>query len=255
VTNQIRTVLVALTIVLGVAPSAAAQTRFAGVVLDPEGQPANGIPIYMTNVASKSQVELTTPEDGRFDFSGFSSGDYRITSTAAGFAPFTVTLANDDPVIREIRLTFGPFRAEWTIVEPASAAPAPSPPPPSANYRCSEPPLPPFCGPESLMQEFELAQAERLKSRWLPPVLMLRVGEPYPPALLAARLEGVVTMEARLGADGVLNGLRIVAADHPALGDEALQLANRAVADPARVRGTPQEVSITIRVRFRLLPR
>jgi hypothetical protein len=235
--------------------SAFAQGVISGTVFDPDGAPRAGQPVYLTNVATKSQLEFETLDNGRFEFSGLSAADYRLTSDGPGVGTVTIALEDGERWHRDFKLTFGPFTATWTIGPPPPLSPPRETPAPvvrPSDYRCTVERGVPFCGPASLMVEFEAAEAARLKSRWLAPRLIRRIDEEYPPTLLQAGLEGSVVIEARVGVDNTLVGPRVTTADHPALGEAALALAARSYTETARIGGVPTEQPVTITVRYRL---
>jgi TonB family protein len=206
--------LSAVAAVLTSAMPAFAQGAISGAVFDPDGAPREGQNVYLTNMATRSQLDFETLENGRFEFSGLPAAEYRLTSDGPGIGTVTIALEDGERWHRDFKL--------------------------------------PYCGPPSLMEQFEAEEAARLKSRWLAPRLIRGFDEDYPPTLLKAGLEGSVVIEARVGTDNTLIGPRVTAADHPALGEAALALAARSYTETARIGGVPTEQPVTITVRYRL---
>ena len=243
-------------IVLAAALPASAQAVFSGVLLDPNGAPVEGVTVYVTNVATKSQLDFPTNAQGRFEFSGLPAGEYRVT----GVGNFTVTLEAGERVDREIRMPFGPFGEAWQIL-PASVLAIGISRETRPNFRCSEQMLvlnngvyQPFCNLSFLVDEFEQGDARRGQAVVAGPRVVRAPDQRYPAALAESRLEGTVTMEMRIGVDGALIGLRVVSSDHPDLGPAALASARSATWEPAIIRGTAVEVPLTLTVQFHMQP-
>lgn len=249
-----RRVGVILVLVLALASPSAAQAVLSGIVLDPMREPVAGATIYVTNTATKAQLDFVTTPEGRFEFSGLPAGDYRLTSDTQGILPVTVMLSAGAREFQEIVIAFGPFTVTWQVVPPSvPAIRGGGTPPPPPGFRCAERGRP-LCGPESLVQEFERDEADRLRQPVLGPRMVRMPDQSYPPGLVESRIEGAVTLEARVGVDGSLIGLRVAAADDPRLGEAALASAASATWEPARIRGTAVEVPLTIRVQYILRP-
>jgi TonB family protein len=245
--------LSAVAAVLTSAMPAFAQGAISGAVFDPDGAPREGQNVYLTNMATRSQLDFETLENGRFEFSGLPAAEYRLTSDGPGIGTVTIALEDGERWHRDFKLSFGPFTATWTVGPPSPPLPPDEIPVQTvrpSGYRCAE--RLPYCGPPSLMEQFEAEEAARLKSRWLAPRLIRGFDEDYPPTLLKAGLEGSVVIEARVGTDNTLIGPRVTAADHPALGEAALALAARSYTETARIGGVPTEQPVTITVRYRL---
>jgi TonB family protein len=248
-----------------VAAPASAQGVFSGVVLGPDDQPVEGVTIYLTSVATSSQLEFTTLANGRFEFSGLMPGDYRVTSTTARIGSFVVTLSADEPLIRELRIPFGPFAEEWLVL-PAEVLGARGNGGGRPGFRCSDRLIinvngvfQPFCNLAFMVDEFEAGEQRRLDVQaavggeaFVAPRLRRSPNQAYPAALEEARIEGTVTIESRLVSDGTQSALRILSSDNPALNDAALASVRSAAWEPARMRGTPVDVPVTIRITFRL---
>ena len=64
------------------------------------------------------------------------------------------------------------------------------------------------------------------------------------------RIEGRVELQARLGVDGSLTGIRFVEPVHPDLATAAASIVRQWRPEPARVRGVPVEVPIRMTVDF-----
>jgi uncharacterized protein (TIGR03435 family) len=258
-----RRVLIVLTLLIATAAPAAAQAVFSGTVVGPDGLPVEGSRIFVTHIASRTQLDFTTLADGRFEFSGLPAGDYRVT----GPQGFTLTLAAGERVDREIRIPFGPFVEDWSVM-PADLVATFVKSEQRPGFRCSTRMFvnvngvyQPFCNLSFIVDEFEQDEQNRLDTvaagrgaAFAGPRMLRPPNQAYPDALLAARVEGVVTLEIRIGADGAPNRVQVVGSENPALNDAALAVGASARWEPARMRGAAVEVPITVRVAFRLQP-
>src|SRR5712672_1958858 len=67
-------------------PSGRGTYRIAGRVLSPTGTPANGVSVTVSSIEmSSGGGSAKTDEDGNFEFSGLSSGNYTVSAHAEGF--------------------------------------------------------------------------------------------------------------------------------------------------------------------------
>jgi hypothetical protein len=221
--------------------------------------------IYLTRVpgergsgdaAAVDQLTFETDASGRFAFSGLPPGEYRMTASTPGAVPVIgLRLNAGGQVERDMTLRVGPFREAWTVVtsnlDPSTrrvTRPLP------ADWGCA-PFGPPLCGPPSLVEEFARDEQERLARS---PVLAPRRArldaiDDYLP-FRDIGVEGVVEIEGRIGTDGVFTPVRVVSADHPALEAAALESLGRMTWEPARLRGIPVDVPLTVTIDVRREP-
>jgi TonB family protein len=80
-----------------------------------------------------------------------------------------------------------------------------------------------------------------------------RVTPEYPPAALAARFDGSVTVEAQVRADGTVGDVLVTESSHPGIGFEeaAADAVQRWQFEPARLAGDPVESYQLYRLHFR----
>ena len=77
--------LVAIGVVLSVAPNAGAQVRTTGQVTDEWDNPLEGVTVLAERTGRSAQQTATTDEDGRFQFVGLASGEWSFTATLDGY--------------------------------------------------------------------------------------------------------------------------------------------------------------------------
>lgn len=226
---------------------------FSGRVLDPDGVPVADSVVFMTHVDSGAQLELITGNDGRFEFSGLAPGAYRITSMTSGFGRVEITLDAGDVVRRDFTLQFGPFQESWLIAPSNGGDRARAGRGNGGEWTCASRGLP-FCGPPSLVAEFDRDERERLGEPVLQPRPVHMIPMEYPAQLRAAKLEGRIVVEGRLGTDGVLSAMVVRSSDRPELDQPTLNALAQVRWEPARLRGKPIAVPLTVAIRYVLTP-
>jgi TonB family protein len=86
-----------------------------------------------------------------------------------------------------------------------------------------------------------------------PPAQTKRVNPPYPPEAQAAGVQGVVIMEATIGADGKVTDVRVLRSI-PLLDQAAMDAVRQWEYAPTIVNGTPMPVIMTVTLNFTLTP-
>jgi hypothetical protein len=152
---------------------------------------------------------------------------------------------------REITLSFGPFREAWQIVR--SDTPVKPRVGQNAVWGCAPGGLP-FCGPPSLVAEFERDEREQLAGVVVPPRRLQTIAMSYPRLLREKRLAGRIVIEGRVGTDGVLTEVRVSSSDDARLIAPTLEALADVRWEPARLRGEPLAVPLTIAIRYVLEP-
>lgn len=80
----------------------------------------------------------------------------------------------------------------------------------------------------------------------------LRTPDPvYPELARRARIEGVVVLEAVIGAEGAVRSIRRISG-HPLLTEAAIQAVSAWLFEPPRLNGDPVEMVMVVDVRFTL---
>lgn len=142
---------------------------------------------------------------------------------------------------------------------------APQPPPPGVvrstpgptSTQAMPPPPPPPPGSmvsvmsESYRQTLESLQPLRIGGGLKPPTKIKDVKPAYPPEAQAARVQGVVIVEAIIDADGKVADSRILRSI-PLLNDAALRAVQEWEFTPTLLNGMPQSVVMTVTVNFLL---
>jgi TonB family protein len=217
-----------------VAP-AFARGSATGIVYDPLGEPAVGVPLTLDNsvdagdsepLATPVLLETRTDANGRYRFDNVPRGSYVVTPSIAWARSSPVTVPNGGAVDTDIRITFD------TVVTGLMMLPGGRPPTASILFPPRD------------------RQSETLSVRG--PEHMNLWNRPYPDALQPTRREGVVVVDGDIGTDGKATHLRVVAADDAELATAALAAIEQERWEPARVRGVAIEVPLRVTLEYRL---
>jgi len=268
---------------LCVAGPLAAQTRpasFSGVVYDPGGVLVANARVVLSSLQSEVTHETRSDDRGYFELAPVPPGPYRLDVWATEEGPRlagpssnfrmsstiafggvdlkklgdNVRLAAGENLRRDVTLQLGPLQIVANVTWEASRTEPPTPRVPYPdNWRCIGVEAP-FCGPPSLVEEFErdLRDARRIPAYVQPPRQIVRGPVEYPASLRDSRIEGTVRLSGRIGADGFLTGLQVVDDPHPDLTRAALDGMAQGRWEPARLRGVLVDVPVEMTIEFQV---
>ncbi len=195
---------------------------FGGTVRDANGSGAQNATVIMTNRKLNTTVMTVSDADGNFTFKSLPAGEYEMKVVKAGFA-----------VYRASGLEPSGESSQNITLEPAAAGEARNMLPvlePGAR-----PPLPLDSGTEATK-------------------ILTKVAPTYPAAAKAARVQGAVTLDAIIGADGKLQALRVRNAEiDPELARAAVESVSQWRYRPTLLNGEPIEIATTVVVNFTLM--
>src|SRR2546423_6871205 len=80
-------------------PAGRGTYRITGRLLSPTGTPAADVPVSLSSMEMSDGGSTRTDEDGNFDFSGLSSGNYTVTARPEGFSAETESLTIAEGVV------------------------------------------------------------------------------------------------------------------------------------------------------------
>jgi len=133
--------------------------------------------------------------------------------------------------------------------------PPPPPPPPAPVSREIPPPPPPPPVPPAGAVEFQALvdqyKAVRISESLKGPTLTRHVNAVYPPIALAARVQGVITLDVLVDTDGRVVDARVLDSI-PLLDQAALDSVKQWTFMPTLLNGVPQAVVVTATVSFAL---
>lgn len=205
-----------LALALSVAALQAQQSFFSlgGTVRDQSDRAVPDATLVLVNTASTAKYEITSNATGRFQFVGLPPGSYKLAVSRMGFANVSEMLNLTGNTTQNIRLKVGDLQETITVTDKAVA---PSAPDPATQERRA-----------AARRKFE-ELIERTKAQCaaggdsgvggsiLPPAKLVDVRPIYPEHLKAAKVGGVVTMDAVIGTDGLVKDIDNLHGPDPAL--------------------------------------
>jgi TonB family protein len=237
---------VALTVPLAVAQ--ARSSTFGGLVVDQTGRHVPDAAVVLTSVATQAKYEGRTDRTGHFQFVDLPSGDYEFAVQQFGFKTRKGTVGvADTPVTRRLELEVGTVREQVNVVAgPAGAAPATPSQGSGETWRLR--------AEEARRVVTEKCAAagadDETGGRIVAPTKLLDVKPAYPDSLRAAKIEGVVTLDALIGIDGTVGGMAVVSSPSPELDRLAIAAVQQWLFTPTYLNCSPIPVPIRVAVHF-----
>jgi TonB family protein len=210
-----------LALALSVAALQAQQSFFSfdGTVSDQSDRAVPDATLVLLNTTSTAKYEVTSNAVGQFQFVGLPAGSYKIAVSRLGFAIVSEMLNLTGNTTQHIRLKVGDIQESITVTDKAAA---PAVPDPAAQARRA-----------AARRKFDELSA-RTKAQCaaggdsiiggsiLPPAKLVDVRPIYPEHLKAAKVGGVVTMDAVIGTDGLVKDIDNLHGPDPALEQAAV---------------------------------
>lgn len=206
-----------------------APAALSGSVYDSTGGVLPEVMLTLEDAAGHVQPVVSDAAGG-FTFPGVPPGRYLIEASIAGFRPLRTEfeLRNTRDWDRAITLQVGQVSETINVTAARTAAP----PPPSQPQ-----------GPRRL----------RVGGNIRTPRKELDVRPVYPPAMRAAGREGLVPIEAIIGADGSVTSVRVLSAQvHPDFAIAAVDAVRQWRFTPTLLNGAPVDIVMTVTVSFSL---
>ena len=205
----------------------------AGRVLDPQGLGIPGAAVSATEVRTEALHAVRSDGAGRFDITGLTPGEYRLSVAMPGFQPASEVLAvTARRVERDLPLAIGTVRESIRVQQAADAPPAPAHKPQAA--------------PAGVIAKS--CQATGAGGGIEPPKKILDVRPVYPEG---ATDEGLVRLDARIDTDGRLTVAEVLQPASPALSAAARTAVEQWRYTPTLLNCVPVDVSVQIAVEFR----
>jgi TonB family protein len=221
-------------------------STFSGSLLDQSNAFLPNVAVSLTNNNSKVQYKVRTDSSGHFEFVGLPDGEYALAAEEPGFAPFTdaITIAGRD-VVRAIQLQLGSLHETITITGGGPAAA--TDPAKRQEYR-------------QRAEEQNRKAAEACASGTFAAGIGGNIRQPtkvadfkprYPESLQAAKIGGVVTLEAVIGTDGFVRDVRIVTGVNPELDNAAVEAVRQWEFSATLLNSCPVEVHMNVTANFK----
>jgi len=226
---------------------AAAQSgaaSFSGSLMDAIGRVLPDAPIVLVNTQSRARHELRSDPAGLFQFTGLPAGDYQLETGLAGFAMVQgrVTLAAGQNLRQDVVFQVGSLQETITTTGPPDSGAA------TAAGKDRE--------PRKVVAQPEIDPCSQSAAGGCitQPKKIRDVRPRYPRQLWEAGTGGLVKIEGRIGTDGFLKDLRVMAPADPDLASAATEAVGQWLYSQTRLDGVPIEVRVIITVNFRPQP-
>jgi TonB family protein len=216
------------------AVSIGASGSFSGALLDTFGRALPDQPITLKGVSTDSRYQGRSDASGRFGFPAIDPGDYDLDAQVPGFTTrYRITVRAGQQLERDVTLQIGSIE-ETLMATRAAGQSAPTPPPVTD--------LPPYHAETSRCGQPTAAGC-------IDPPRHLRMVRPQYPS---QRTDGsqVIHLEGRIGTDGFISALRVLAPADEDFASAALDAVREWRFAPARLDGVAVEVGMKVTVRF-----
>jgi TonB family protein len=251
--SRLLTILALLSLTVPIAGLRAAQGTFvtvSGTVVDGTSRILPGVTLVLTNTGNDAKHEVRSDSTGRFEFVGVPAGPYMLEAKEPGFATFrdAVTVTGQN-ISRQIELQLGSLMETVTVTDQSVQKPTASQTERAQEARQR--------GQDKLQRA--LAQcstngAGPVGGNILVPTKLVDVKPAYPENLKAAKVGGVVVLDALIGADGQVADVQAVKSPDPNLENAAMEAVRQWVFSSTLLNCTPTEVRMRVIVNFAIQP-
>jgi TonB family protein len=233
--------LAGLTIpIAGLAAGAqSSRAALSGTLLDAVGRILPNATLVLASADGLTQTDIKSDEAGRFAVGGLPAGDYRLQAKIAGFANAQgrVVLAAGDNLNRDIVLQIGSLEETLTV----AGGPGASVAQPARRMTSSQP-------------EFDPCSQTTAGGCIKPPRRISDARPRYPQRHLDSGTSGNVQIDGRIGTDGFMKDLRVLAPADADFASAAVEAVSQWQFTPTRLDGVPVEAGIRVTVHFSAQP-
>jgi hypothetical protein len=211
-------------------------STFSGHVFDPSDAILPATKVVLTNLQTKAKYEVAADRDGRFEFVGLPPGEYSVDVMLPGFATTraALTVAGQD-VRQDFTLQVGSIEESVTVTE--------GPVEPAVPQTKARRPLP-ACSAEPRV-------AGRIGGNIRPPARVRNVNPIYPSNTPGAKPEEIVSLEADISPNGLVEAVHVVGSPHPVFANAAIDAVRQWEFDETLLNCVPIAVAMKVTVRFR----
>jgi TonB family protein len=247
--TQFASAVVMLALALSVAGLRAQRySTVSGTLTDQTNAVLPNVAVTISNAAAQTRHEVRTDRTGHFALPGLTDGDYQIAIAEPGFAAVNdaLTISGRD-IDRAWQLQIGDLH-ETISITAGGKAPAADP------------------AMRQAARDYAAARSRKVAERCgsggggavdgniggniMQPTKVADFKPRYPENLQAAKVGGVVTLEALIGADGSVRDVRVVTGD-PDLGAAAADAIRQWEFSPTYLNCTPVEVRMGVTANFK----
>jgi TonB family protein len=230
---RIATIALALALTASIAGIRAAAQIFgtvSGSVVDSTNRTISDATLVLTGAPNQAKQELTSDASGHFEFIGLPTGAYRLEASAPGFATFRAdVVVGALPLEQIVALQVGSLTETVTVWGGS----------------------PPSTFVDAPWHDDTSGCVPAVRGGTIRQPLHIRNDRPvYPAQLLQTKVEGHVVLDARIGTDGSIREVRVVAPAHPDFDGAALDAVRQWRFSQTLLNCVPVEVSMTVHVKF-----
>ena len=226
-------------LIAGFGAAAQSYATLSGSVVDPMNSVISGVTLTLTSARTQAKHEVSSDENGRFEFVGLPAGEYALEARFPGFKAFRseVTVGAQD-VQRNLALQIGSLTETITVSVSAS-----EPLTASADFKPAREALP--------KRSLAACKAASTGGNIVPPTKLKDVKPEYPRHLRASGpVAGIVVMDARIGPDGLVRDIKVLGPAQPDLAKAAMDAVWQWEFDSTLLNCVPVEVAMTVTVTF-----
>jgi len=226
-------------LVAGFGAAAQSYATLSGSVVDPMNSVISGVTLTLTSARTQAKHEVTSDDNGRFEFVGLPAGEYALEARFPGFKALrTEVTVGAQEVQRNLALQIGSL-TETIMVSVSASEPLTA----SADFKPARAALP--------KRNQASCKAASTGGNIVPPSKLKDVHPEYPRHLRASGpVAGVVVMDARIGQDGLVRDIRVLGPAHPDLAKAAMEAVWQWEFDSTLLNCVPVEVAMTVTVTF-----
>jgi beta-lactamase regulating signal transducer with metallopeptidase domain len=226
-------------LIAGFGAAAQSYATLSGSVVDPMNSVISGVTLTLTSARTQAKHEVTSDENGRFEFVGLPAGEYALEARFPGFKALrTDVTVGAQEVQRNLALQIGSL-SETIMVSVSASEPLTA----SADFKPARAALP--------KRNLARCKAASTGGNIVPPSKLKDVHPEYPRHLRASGpVAGVVVMDARIGQDGLVRDIKVLGPAHPDLAKAAMDAVWQWEFDSTLLNCVPVEVAMTVTVTF-----
>jgi TonB family protein len=219
----------------GLKGSAQSAPAFSGTLLDAVGRILPNASLNLVNAGTNQTFDARSDEAGRFAFTSLPAGDYRLQTRLPGFAPAQgrMTVSAGQSLVRDVVLQIGSIE-ETLMVYPGDKGSAAQPMGTASNEQ----------------PEFDSCSQSSTGGCIKPPRRIANARPRYPERTAGSAAGGVVKIDGRIGTDGFVKDLRVIAPADADFAAAAVEAISQWQFTATRLDGIPVEAGIRITVRF-----
>jgi TonB family protein len=242
--------LLSLTVLIASIRAQGTFVTVTGTVVDETNRILPNVTLVLTNTGNNAKHEVRSDRTGRFEFVGVPAGQYVLEAKELGFATFrdAVTVTGQN-VSRQIQLQLGSLTETITVTDRSGQKPTAEQIERAQEARQR--------GQDKLQRALTQCSnnvAGPIGGNILVPTKLLDVKPAYPENLKAAKVGGVVELDALIGADGLVADVRAVTSPDPDLESAAMEAVRQWVFSSTLLNCTPTEVRMRVFVNFTSQP-